>query len=211
MAYNLVLIDDHPILRAGLRAVFDDAGWTVSGEASSCADGVTTLTTGAWDVAICDIQLPDASGLDLLRQIRESGDRRPIVIHSVLPDGAMAVRAFKMGANGYVNKGSGADQLLTAVERAAQGGRYVSQELAEKMALDLATGTNSCLHDSLSEREYQVLCQLAYCKTPPEIAKAIGCNVNTISTYRARLLGKLGLKNTLELVRYAHEHKLVSA
>lgn len=208
--YQIILIDDHPVLRHGLRAVFEDAGWRVTGEAESAAEAQALLRTAAWDVVVCDIQLPDSSGLEVLRQVRSANDRRPFIMHSVLPDEAMAVRAFKLGANGYVNKGCGAEHLVQAVQRVVAGGRYVSQALAEKMAQDLASGQSSCLHDTLSDREYQVLCQIAYCKTPAEIAEAIGCNPNTISTYRARLLAKLGLKNTMELVRYALTHRLIS-
>lgn len=207
---KVIIVDDHAMLRRGLCQTFNDLGWEVVAEAGRAQDAVGAFKNLEWDLGILDVNLPDKNGLDLLHDLRREGVAGPILVHSLLPDSAVAARVFKIGGNGFINKGCNPDELILAAKRVAEGGRYVSPRFAEDLAESLSTGQPMHPHDALSDREYQVMCQIAYGKSPGQIAEMLGCNINTISTYRARLLAKLKLKNSMEVMRYAIAHRLVT-
>lgn len=207
---NVLIVDDHLMIRQGLGGVVADLGWTVVDEAGRVSEAIVKFKTRPWSLGIIDIQLPDGSGLDLLQALRKDGVKGPILVHSMLPDASVASRVFKLGGNGFVNKGCAHEELTQAIRRVASGGRYVSPGFAEEMAGSLCTGQPVQPHDTLSDREYQVLCQIGYGKTPSQIAEALGCNINTISTYRSRVLAKLKLRSSMELMRYTIAHGLIN-
>jgi len=208
---SVLIVDDHSTIRRGLASlIVEELGWTVSLEAHSMAQARAVWRAGIWSIAVFDLNLPDGDGLDLVQEIRSTGCTKPILVHSLLPDSAVATRVIKQGGNGFVNKGAAPEQVLTALRKVASGGLYVSPEYAEQMALTMAGGVAQVPHERLSEREYKVMCLLAVGKTPTQVAEAIGCNVNTISTYRARILKKLELKSSMDIVRYALTRRLVT-
>lgn len=207
---RIIIIDDHPLLRSGIAQLFQSIGWEIIAEAGTAAEGARHLQRKDWSLAILDIHLPDKNGLEMLAEARASGVTGPVLVHSMLPDTSVGGRVFKAGGNGLVNKGCAPEELLNAAKRVMNGGKYVSAEFAEVLAGTLTQGSKAVqLHESLSEREFQVMCLIAQGRTPSMIAAEIGCNVNTISTYRARILAKLHLKTTMDIMRYALTHRLV--
>lgn len=207
---SVLIVDDHSTIRRGLTSLVEECGWSVTIEANSLAQARAHWRTGIWSLAVLDLNLPDGDGLELVQEIRSTGCAKPLLVHSLLPDSAVASRVIKAGANGFVNKGASPDDVITALRKVASGGHYVSPEYAEQMALTIAGGMAPVPHERLSEREYRVMCLLAAGKTPTQIAETIGCNVNTISTYRARILKKLELKTSMDIVRYALSRRLVT-
>lgn len=207
---HVLIVDDHASVRRGVGTLLQELGWTVVCEASTINQARSMFRLTNWTVAVLDLQLPDGDGLELLQEVRNFGTKKPILVHSLMPDSVMASRALKAGANGFINKGSDPDEFKRAALKVASGGRYVSPEYAEELALSLAEGGSPTPHEKLSEREFQVMCMLAAGKTPTQCAEALDCSVNSISTYRARILKKLGLKTSLEIVRYALSRKLVN-
>ncbi|GBG14866.1 LuxR family transcriptional regulator [Novimethylophilus kurashikiensis] len=206
---NIIIIDDHPMLRNGIGQLFQAQGWSVVAEAGTAAEGEKLLYTKTWDLAVLDIHLPDRNGLEMLTDIRGMGISGPVLVHSMLPDSTVGPRVFKAGGNGLVNKGCSPDELVSAAKRVMAGGRYVSAEFADVLAGTLVSNAPAHPHESLSDREYQVMCHIANGKTPKQIAENIGCNVNTISTYRSRILQKLKLKTSMDIMRYALTNRLV--
>lgn len=210
MTEQVLLIDDHPAVRRGMGELLAELGWEVVGECGSLAQARILSKTVLWTMAVLDLTLPDGHGVDLLSEWRAAGETRPILVHSVLPDESIAARVFKAGGNGYINKGSDPADFQAAAKKVAAGGRYVSQEFAETLAMSLTGEKQAQPHEHLSPREYQVMQLIAEGKTPGQIAEALGCNVNTISTYRARILKKLGLKTSMDIMRYALTRRLVN-
>ncbi|WP_269765790.1 response regulator transcription factor [Burkholderia ubonensis] len=207
---EVVVVDDHSMVRKGVTMLLHELGWVVSAEASSLQQANAAVRTSYWSMMVLDLNLPDGDGLDLIQDLRSAGYKQPILVHSLMPDSAAAGRVFKVGGNGFISKTCEPDDFLAACRKVEGGGRYVSPEYAEELAMSLAAGTSSNLHEKLSEREYQVMCLIAAGKTPSDVAKAIGCNVNTISTFRSRILKKLELKTSADIMRYALSRKLVN-
>lgn len=186
-------------------------GWSdaVVGEARNAAEALEQIYSKNWDVVVADITMPGRSGLDLLHEIKAAKPKLPVIILSVHAEEELGVRAIKAGAAGYVTKESAPDQLVDAIRKVVAGGRYIGPKLAEKMAQYIGTDTEQLPHESLSDREYEVLCMIGEGKTPTEIARALSLSVKTVSTYRSRILAKMKLSATPELIRYALQHKLV--
>lgn len=203
-------MDDHSAVRRGVVGMLHDMGWTKTHEAATLAQGLQLARTCAWTLAVIDLHLPDGDGLDFIAAVREAGSVQPILVHSQVPDAAAASRVFKAGGNGFINKGSGCEDFELAVRKVASGGRYISPSYAEELAMGMGGGAPTHPHETLSEREYQVMCLIAAGNTPTKVAEALGCSVNSISTYRSRILQKLNLKNSLDIVRYALSRKLVA-
>jgi DNA-binding NarL/FixJ family response regulator len=162
-----------------------------------------------WDVVVLDITMPGRSGLEVLREIKKSKPRVPVLVLSMHPENQFAVRVLKRGASGYMTKESAADELVGAIKKVLAGGRYVSTSLAEKLATYLAADTPKAPQELLSDREFQVLRLIASGKIVSEIAKELSLSVKTISTYRTRILEKMRLRNNAELMHYAMQHQLV--
>jgi two-component system, NarL family, invasion response regulator UvrY len=213
MRHNIIkilVVDDHSIVREGLKQILaDSAEMVVAGEASSGQEAMQKIRAGGFDMVIMDISLPDRNGLEILEQVKVIFPKLPILILSMHAEEQYATRAFKAGASGYLTKESASEQLIAAIHKVAQGGKYVSPSLAEKLVFELVKDSQKPLHEVLSDRELQVLCLFASGKTLTEVSQTLCVSVKTISTHRARILEKMGMRNNAELIRYAIQNKLV--
>jgi DNA-binding NarL/FixJ family response regulator len=206
---KILLADDHAIMRKGLKDVLvEGLGPVEVGEAATGRDALEAVRKQAWDAVVLDVNLPDKNGIEVLKEMKALRPSMPVVVLSLHPEDQYAVRMLKAGAAGYLTKESAPEQLVTAVHKALAGGTYVSAALAEQLAAGLGTPSAEPLA-TLSDREMEVLCLIAGGKTPTDIADTLALSVKTVSTYRARLLEKLNLKTTADLIRYALDHKLV--
>ncbi len=207
---RILIADDHSIVRNGLIALlrieFKNAEIV---ETTNAGDAIDKARHGSWDIILMDISMPGGSGIEALKQIRADGVKSPILMLSMQPEDQYAIRALKAGASGFVNKESATEELVAAVHKVLSGKKYISNEVSEKLASSFTDIGNKLPHETLSDREMQVLELIASGKTISDVAAEIHLSVNTISTYRARLLEKLSLNNNAELTRYAIDHKLV--
>jgi len=206
---RILLVDDHPVVRHGIRQILIDGLKNVSiGEASDVPAAVKSIRSGRWDVVVLDVTLPGESGLDLLKIVRKEYPTLPILVLSMHPAAHFARRVLAAGASGYLTKDSAATELVHAVEQLRRGRPYAGRHGHERNGHAAA---NAAPHDSLSDREYQVLRMLGSGRTVSEIAAALTLSVKTVSTYRARLLEKLQMRSNAELMRYAIENRLVDS
>jgi two-component system, NarL family, invasion response regulator UvrY len=207
---RIILVDDHPVVRRGLRDLVAEADdITVVGEAPDSEEMLTLLRTQDCDVLVMDISMPGRSGLEALKDVKQEHPGLPVLMLSMYPEDQYGVRALKLGASGYLTKGSAAEELVGAIRKVVTGRRYVSTCLAERLALNLAIDTARPLHELLSLRERQVLCMLATGKTLTKIGRELGLSVQTISTYRTRIMEKMGMENNEQIVHYAICHQLL--
>jgi two-component system, NarL family, invasion response regulator UvrY len=206
---QFLISDDHAIVRKGLRDLLVEAFPTaVFFEAANSQEAITIVTKQTIDVILLDISMPGRNGLDTLKQMRQLGIKAPILMLSMHSEDQYAVRVLKAGASGFINKETATDELLAAVHQVMKGKKYITASVAEKLA-DSADSGGKALHELLSDREMQVLQQIASGKTVSEIADEIALSVNTVSTYRTRILEKLSLSNNSELTRYALDNHLI--
>jgi DNA-binding NarL/FixJ family response regulator len=207
---RVLIADDHTVVRSGLKQILAEEFKVASfGEARNAQETLDLVGKQDWDVVVLDITMPGRSGLDVMREIRKSRPGLPVLVLSIHPESQFAVRVLKLGAAGYVTKESAAEELVTAVKKVLSGGHYVSAALAEALACNLAIGSVKPPQELLSDREFQVLRLIASGKILSEIARELVLSVKTISTYRSRILEKMGLKNNAELMHYAMQHQLV--
>jgi two-component system invasion response regulator UvrY len=207
---RVLIADDHAVFRRGLKETISEAFPKVTfGEAKTAQETVSLVRRQDWEIVILDISMPGLSGLDILDDVRRLRPKLPVLFLSMHPEEQYARRALKSGAAGYLTKDSIPEELKEAVRRILTGGRYVSATLAEKLAFDLGRGADTPVHELLSSREFQVLRMIASGKTVKQIADEISLSVKTVSTYRARILEKTGMKTTAELIRYAFQAQLV--
>src|SRR5882762_11660874 len=207
---KILIADDHAVFRRGLKETIGEAFPKVTfGEAQTALEAVEGVRQQNWDIVILDISMPGESGLDILNELKRLRPKLPILLLSMHPEEQYARRALKAGASGYLTKESVPEELKEAVRRVVVGGRYVSATLAEKLAYDLRREADSPVHELLSDREFQVLRMIASGKTVKQIAEEIALSVKTVSTYRARILEKTGMKTNAELIRYALQTQLV--
>ena len=207
---KVLIADDHAVVRRGLRQILEaEPDLEVAGEATSGAEVMQALRMQRYDVAVLDITMPGRGGLDVLHQIRQSYPELRVLVLSMHPEERYALRVLKAGAAGYLTKESAPDELITALRKVAAGGKYVSPTLAERLADEIGTGIDKPPHERLSDREHQILCMIASGMTVSGIASELHLGTNTVSTYRARLLGKLNLANNAELTHYAIRNRLV--
>jgi len=201
---RIVIADDHAVVRKGLRQLmFEADDMTVVGEAASGDELLTVMRSRAVDVVILDLTLGVRSGLDLLKHVKSEFPRMPVIILSMHPEELFAVRALRAGAAGYVEKNSSPEELLKAIRRAARGGTYVSADIGEMIAADIAKGGAAVLpHERLSDRELEVLRLLGSGMSVTAIAHVLNLSVKTISTHRTRVLAKTGLRNNADIVEY---------
>jgi DNA-binding NarL/FixJ family response regulator len=206
--YRVLLVDDHEIVRKGLRAILDDrfAGIEVA-EASTGDEALTTLEQ-PFDAVILDLSMPGRSGIELLAEIKHRHPKLPVLIMSLHGEEQFAVRALRAGASGYLTKSAAPEQLISAFDRIVRGGRYISQTVAERLAA-VAGGDAGAPHDRLSQREFEVMRGIASGESVGEIAERMHLSAKTVSTYRARLLDKMGMATNSELTRYAMQNGLV--
>ncbi len=200
---KVLIVDDHPIVRAGLKQILLEASdIIVAGEASNGQEALTQILEKEFHVVLLDISMPGRSGLEVLSQIKSLNSALNILILSTYPEEQYAVRALKSSASGYLTKESLPEELIAAIRKVSNGGKYVSAALAEKLAFDLSDHLAEAPHETLSDREYQVLCMIASGKTVKTIAEELALSVKTISTYRRRILDKMKMKNNAELTHY---------
>jgi len=207
---NILIVDDHAVVRAGLRQIISGVSdMTVADEADSAFDALAKIRKKRYSMVVLDISMPGKSGLDVLKEIRNEHPKLPVLMLSMYPEDQYAVRALRSGASGYMTKDSAPDELVTAIRTVAGGRKYISSDLAERLAFNLDVDMKKEPHEILSDREYQVLCTIASGKTISEIADQLSLSVKTISTYRSRILEKMQLKNNAELTNYAIRNHLV--
>jgi two-component system, NarL family, invasion response regulator UvrY len=207
---KVLIVDDHEIVRRGLKQILTDEFPKLEiGEAGDARQAIEAAHKQAWDVVLLDINMPGRSGLDVLEDLKSLRPHMPVVVLSAFPEADFALRSLKLGASGYVNKQSASDELLAAIRKALEGGRYITPVLAERLAANLAGDLANAPHETLSNRELQVLRLIATGKTIKEIAAQLSLSEKTVGTYRTRISEKMGLGTNVELTRYALQHKLV--
>ncbi|MDK2742502.1 MAG: response regulator transcription factor [Nitrospira sp. BO4] len=207
---RVMIADDHAIVRQGWRQIIAEGfEQMVVAETGSGRGVLDTVKDDLWSAVVLDVDLPDMNGLDVLKELKARRPDVPVVILSFHTETEYAVRAFRAGAKAYLTKDSAPDELLAALKKAMQGGRYVTVSLAEALAESFAHEAPTLLHQTLSDRELAVLCLIAKGKTLTETADQLCLSVSTVGTYRSRLLEKLKLRTTAELIRYALRHHLV--
>lgn len=207
---KILIADDHSIVRQGLRQILADLpDRIILDEASNGAEVLKKLRVRHFDVLILDISMPGMSGLDVLKQIKSERSDVNVLMLSMHPEEQYAIRALKAGADGYLTKESAPEELIAAIKKVSLGRKYVTASLAEKLAFDLAEGSERSLHETLSDREFQVLRLIASGKTVKEISHVMFLSVKTISTYRSRILDKMVMKTNAELTHYAIKNGLI--
>jgi DNA-binding NarL/FixJ family response regulator len=207
---SILIIDDHEVVRAGLKRIIDEQTEpALFGEAGTPQEAVKLARRQEWDLAILDLALDGQSGLELLKELKQIRPKLPVLILSMYSEEQYARRAFKTGAAGFVTKDSPQAELVKAINKVLTGGRYVSASLAEKMVLHFERDTDQPYHESLSNREFEVMRLIASGKTVGEIAALLSLSDKTISTYRARVMEKMRMKTNADLARYAVQHHLV--
>ncbi|MCK4352835.1 response regulator transcription factor [candidate division WOR-3 bacterium] len=207
---KILIADDHPIIREGLKQIIAEIpDMAVADEASNGQEVLDKVWKNDYDVVLLDISMPGRSGLDILKQLKNQRPKLPVLVLSVHPEEQYAVRVLRAGASGYLTKENASDELITAIRKVSQGRKYVSSTLAEKLASDIGIDVQNPLHKTLSDREYQVLRLIASGKAVKQIASELFLSVKTVSTYRSRILEKMQMKSTAELIRYALKNQLV--
>jgi DNA-binding NarL/FixJ family response regulator len=207
---RVLIADDHPVVRQGLKQILGEVReMVVAGEAINGQEVLDKVRAETWDVVVLDISMPDHSGLDILKQLKSERPKLPVLVLSMYSEDQYALRVLKAGASGYLTKDSAPDELVKAIRKVVTGGRYVSPFLAEKLALEIGADSSKPPHETLSDREFQVLGLLAAGKSVKEIAAELSLSVKTVSTYRARLLEKMNLGSNAELIHYAIENHLI--
>jgi DNA-binding NarL/FixJ family response regulator len=207
---NILVVDDHPIVRTGLRQILAAApDMKILDEAGSGEDALKLLRRRKYDLVILDVALPGIGGLEVLRRIKAGTPAIPVLMLSMYPEEHYAVRTLKLGAAGYLCKEHFPDDLITAIRKIMRGGKYLGRYVEDNIELSLRTDDKRLPHETLSPREYQVMCQIASGKTVGEIAKELSLSVKTVNTHREHILRKLELRNNVAIARYAIECRLI--
>jgi DNA-binding NarL/FixJ family response regulator len=207
---RILLVDDHPLVRQGIRQVLTAAFHSaVVGEASNAEEGMAEIRSSDWDVMVLDLTLPGTSGLDLLKDLRRERPTLPVLILSMHPPDQFARRAMNAGASGYLTKDSPPTELVKAVGEVIAGRRYLNPAVIEELVTNSQPERSQRPHETLSDREYQVLRMIASGLTVSQAAVRLSLSVKTVSTYRSRVLEKMGMKTTAEMMHYGIQHHLV--
>ena len=206
---NILIADDHPIVRRGLKQILAETPqMAVVDEASNGMEVLSKVRQRDYDVVLLDISMPGMNGLDTLKELMTQRPDLPVLILSIHPEEQYALRVLRAGASGYLTKDSASDELVAAIQQVSSGRKYISPSLADRLAHNLQTNVELAVHEALSDREYHVMCLIASGKTVKDIAEALSLSVKTISTYRSRILAKMGMNSNAELIRYAVQHEL---
>jgi len=207
---KILVVDDHRVVRDGLKRIITDTpDMVVVDEASNGEEVINKVWNNDYDIVLLDISLPGRDGLDVLKQLKCTNPKIPILILSMYPEEHYAVRSLRAGASGYLTKQSTSDELIGAIRKVAGGRRYITPSLAEKLAFELGVDVRKLPHEKLSDREYQVMCMIGSGKTVTEIAETLSLSIRTISTHRAHILKKMEMKNNAQLTYYAIKNALV--
>ena len=207
---RVLVADDHAIVRRGLKQILTaEPDMSVVGEARDGNEALEFARRHPCDVVVLDVSMPGPSGLEVLKDLKRERPKLPVLVLSIHPEDQLAIRVLKAGGAGYMSKETAPEELVTAVRRVVAGGRYVSSRLAEKMAIALQSDSDKPRHETLSDREYEVMCLIASGKSVSEIAAQLALSVKTISTYRSRVLEKMDLPNNAALTHYAIQNRLV--
>ncbi|HKB83033.1 MAG TPA: response regulator transcription factor [Burkholderiales bacterium] len=205
-----LIVDDHTITRAGLRRILSESAQSIIvGEAATGAEALALVKSQIWDIVLLDISLPDRSGLEVLKAIKKARPLLPVLVLSMYPVDQYAIRVLRAGGAGYLTKESAPDQLLEAMRRVTAGMRYITPEVAECIAQDWDRNPVQSVHETLSDREFEVMRLIASGKSVGDIAKDLSLSVKTISTYRTRILQKLHLRHNAELIHFALVNNLI--
>lgn len=208
---RVLIVDDHPVVRKGLQQILaEEPDIAAAVEAENATQMLRMVGEGQWDIVVLDITLPDRSGLEALKDLKAMRPDLPVLILSMHPEDQYALRVLKAGAAGYMNKDSASEELASAVKKVVGGGRYVSPSMAEKLAALVGEDYAHLPHESLSDREYQVMCMLASGRRLKEVAEELCISSKTVSTYRARVLEKMGMSSNAELTYYAVKNGLIT-
>ena len=207
---KILIVDDHEVLREGVKRIFNNQdSETIFGEAGTPQQARELVRVQTWDVVVLDLSLGDRSGLEVLKDLRQIRPKLPVIVLSMHSEEQYARRAFQAGAAGYVTKGSPRAELVKAINRAMDGGVYVSPDLAELLVTDLGRDSDRPAHQVLSDREFEVMRLIASGKTVSQIAQVLLISDKTVSTYRGRILGKMGVRTNADIIRYCLQNKLV--
>jgi DNA-binding NarL/FixJ family response regulator len=207
---KIIIADDHAIVREGLKQIVaEEKDMIVCGEAEDAATLMELLKKEKWSIVVLDINMPGKSGLEALKEIKQFYPDLPVLILSMFSEDQYGLRAIKAGASGYLKKVSAPTELVIAIRKIVSGRKYINPELAEKLAENLENHKNNLLHEKLSDREYQIMCNIALGKSAEEIAAELSLSINTIYTYRNRILEKMSMKSNVELTQYAIQNKLI--
>lgn len=207
---KILIADDHAIVREGLKQIVaEEKDMIVTGEAENVSRLLNLLQEKEFDIIVLDINMPGRSGLEALKDIKQNYPQIPVLILSMFSEDQYGLRAIKAGASGYLKKVSAPTELVSAIRKIVNGGKYINPSLAEKLA-DNYTGTKKeQLHEKLSDREYQIMCNIAVGKTAEEIAQDLSISINTVYTYRTRIFEKMSMRSNVELTKYVLQNKLV--
>ena len=206
---SILIADDHTLFRVGLRQYLEKDGFTKVGEAGTGVQALERLREHPWDLVILDINMPDRSGIDILRHVCASHPHTRVLVVSGFPEEQYALAVMRSGASGYVEKDQAPEECLRAVRTVLAGRRFVSPSLADMLVTELENPTEKPPHAALSQRELQILCKIAVGRSVSEIADELFISAKTVSTYRKRVLEKMGLRTNAELTTYALRHRLV--
>lgn len=207
---KILIADDHAVVRKGLKQILVETSDIVAtDEAKNGQEVIEKVRKSDYDIVLLDISMPGRSGIEILKQLRDEKPEVLVLVLSMHPEEQYAVRALRAGASGYLTKDSATEELIEAIRKISKGGKYITASLAEKLAFDLEIDSKKPLHETLSDREYEVMCKIASGKTIKEIAEELFLSIKTISTYRSRILEKMGMKNNTQLVHYALKNRLL--
>ena len=207
---RILVVDDHPIVRQGLKQTLADAADVGEiGEAANGQEALDLIRQRDWDAVVLDIGLPGRGGIEILKDIKREQPRLPVLILSMHPEDQYAIRALRAGAGGYLTKEAATERLVEAVRKITSGGRFISADLAERLAMELTLTEGGPPHASLSDREFEVLCLIGSGLSVGDIADRMSLSVKTVSTYRARILEKMRMKNNAELMQYVLANRLI--
>lgn len=208
---RILLADDHTVIREGLKKIIDfNSDMLVAGEASNAKEIIDILGKVEFDVVILDISMPGRNGLEIAADIKKHYPDVGILVFSIHSEKQFAIRALKLGCSGYLTKSASQKELQSAIRKVASGGKYISPAVAEELALDLDMSKENTFHEQLSNREYQIMCLIASGQTSHGIAEKLSLSVNTIRSYRSRILKKMNFANNFELMRYVIKNELDS-
>ncbi len=207
---KILIADDHRIVREGLKQILAETqDMVVSAEASNVQEVLNKVASNDYDVLLLDISMPGRSGLDILKQLKSERPKLSVLVLSMYSEEQYALRALRAGASGYMTKESAPDELIEAIRKVSTGRKYISPAVAEKLAVSIESSDERPPQETLSDREFQVMCMIASGKTVKAIADELALSIKTVSTYRARILEKMRMKNNAELTHYAIQNKLV--